>query len=109
MGAEAQHESSGSSAPDSSGGGNAPAMSWTQPARQNSGQAQLFESQGSQASPPAPAPVHEAAPQPAAAPQQAAAPQPAAAPPAGSEPPKQVVWSSAPVTETWHSDARRDE
>ncbi len=102
----AERESFESTAPDNSGAENAPAMSWTQPARQNSGQAQLFESQGSQSSPPAAAP----APQPADAPQPAAqpGPQPAAAP-EGSAPPKQVVWSSAPVTETWHSDARRDE
>jgi ribonuclease E len=116
MGGEAQRESFGSPPPDNSGGGNTPAMSWTQPARQNSGQAQLFESQGSQASPPAaaPAPAQEAAPpraapQPTAAPYEAAAPQPGAAQPEGSAPPKQVVWSSAPVTDTWHSDVRRDE
>ena len=91
MGGETQRESV---APTESGdAGNGPAMSWTQPARQNTGQAQLFEPPARTAEPTAPAPS-------------ASPPPPASAPPA---PPPQVVWSSAPVTETWHSDTRRDE
>ena len=100
MGGESPRESV---APTESGdGGNGPAMSWTQPARQNTGQAQLFEPPARTAEPMAPAPsVSPPPPPPASA--------PAAAPSQAAPPPPQVVWSSAPVTETWHSDPRRDE
>jgi ribonuclease E len=79
------------------GGGGEPAMSWTQPARPASNQAQLFD-----------------APSPAAA----AAPASSSAPSAGSsggaavhvEPsPSKVVWSSSATPGSWHSDARREE
>ena len=115
-GSEPPHESFDSSAPDS-GAGNGPAMSWTQPARQNTGQAQLFETPAApvRAEPMAPVPQASPASPPSLPPsaptapvQQATAP-PAAALPQAESPPKQVVWSSAPLTETWHSDARRDE
>ena len=74
---------------DSGNAGNGPAMSWTQPARQNVGQAQLFE--------------------PPARPAEPAVPAPSASPSPSPQPTPQVVWSSAPATETWHSDAHRDE
>ncbi len=62
------------SPPENSDQGNGPAMSWTQPARQNAGQAQLFE-------PPAP-PARPAAAPGAGAAGSAPRPQPAAPPPA---------------------------
>jgi ribonuclease E len=94
------------------GGGHAggePAMSWTQPARQGTGQAQLnlgaFES--------APAREPQSAPPPTAPAPPAAAPAPTPKPsPALSTPPTaapQVVWSSAPEPTSWHSDVREDE
>ena len=101
--AEAPRESNGSPMQEG-GAGSGPAMSWTQPARQNTAQAQLFEPAAPQASrDTAPAPVHPAAPQspPPAAPE----PTQPASPPAE----KQVVWSSAPTTETWQSGSGRDE
>ncbi len=72
-------------------------MSWTQPARPNTGQAQLFE---------ASSPDRASAGAPASPPPQAAAPvgTPGAAPAAA-----QVVWSSAPVPDSWHTEPRRDE
>ena len=83
--------------------GGEPAMSWTQPVRpnagQNEGQAQLFETAA-----PAP-PVAAPAPPPSAPPANG----PESAANQGAAPAKQVVWSSAPVPDTWHSDARRDE
>ncbi len=79
------------------GGGQEPAMSWTQPARPNTGQAQLFDASAPErASAPTPSP-------PAAQPSG-----PVAAPGAASAPP-QVVWSSAPAPDNWHSEPRRDE
>ena len=86
--------------------GGEPAMSWTQPVRPNAGQsegqAQLFESTA-----PAPAPsVAAPAPPPPSAPP---ANGPGSAADQGAAPAKQVVWTSAPVPDTWHSDARRDE
>ncbi|MDE2220120.1 MAG: Rne/Rng family ribonuclease [Gammaproteobacteria bacterium] len=101
-GADAPREPQASQAPEGSSGG-APAMSWTQPARQSGGQAQLFESQ---VAPAAPAAAPTAAP---ASSQQAAPPGSAPEAPAAAPPPKQVVWSSAPAGDGWHSDTRRDE
>ena len=95
---------------DTGGGtpGNEPAMSWTQPARQGTGQAQLnlgaFEAAPPGAAPPAPPPAVAAPP--AAAPA-SGAPAPAAPTPPASPP--QVVWSSAPEPKSWHSDVRNDE
>jgi hypothetical protein len=78
-------------------------MSWTQPARQSAGQAQLnlgnFEAAPAREAQPAPPP---AAPAPPAA-------VPASAPPAAPATPPQVVWSSAPEPTSWHSDVRNDE
>ncbi len=79
------------------GGGQEPAMSWTQPARPNTGQAQLFEG----ASPERPSAPAVASPAPPSS-SPAAAPGPAPAP-------AQVVWTSAPVPDSWHSEPRRDE
>ena len=73
---------------DAGGEGAPPAMSWTQPARPDTGQAQLFE-------PTTPAAV--AAPSPAV---------PATDEPGGE---KKVVWSSASAPASWHDDGRRDE
>jgi hypothetical protein len=99
---DAPRESNGSPMPES-GAGNGPAMSWTQPARQGTAQAQLFE-------PPVPQPAQDA---PRPSPQQAAPPPPPApaqAQPAAPSEPKQVVWSSAPTsTEPWHGESGRDE
>ncbi len=87
-------------APEPQGGaGQEPAMSWTQPARPSAGQAQLFEAPdaeraGAPATPPS-------APSPAAS----APAAPRAAPPAGG----QVVWSSGPAPDSWHSEPRLDE
>ena len=106
--------------PDSERGGGQPAgepaMSWTQPARQGAGQAQLnlgaFEAGPAREAQPAPPPnapaPPAAAPPPSAAPPSAAPPPaPPAAPPPASAP--QVVWSSAPEPTSWHSDVRNDE
>lgn len=83
---------------DARGSGAAePAMSWTQPARPNTGQAQLFE-----------APAPERASAPAATPPPMSPPGNAAAPSAAPAAP-QVVWSSAPAPDSWHSEPRRDE
>ena len=73
------------------GGGSEPAMSWTQPARPNASQAQLFEASAPDRAPPAPGPQGGTA-----------APNPA--PGAG-----QVVWTSGPAPDSWHSEPRRDE
>jgi hypothetical protein len=70
-------------------------MSWTQPARPNTGQAQLFEAPDRVAPPTAPSPAPGPQGNPAA---------PSAAP--GSS---QVVWSSAPAPDSWHNEPRRDE
>ncbi len=103
--AEAPRESIGPSTQEG-GAGNGPAMSWTQPARQNTAQAQLFEPAASQAAQDAaPAPVHQAAPPPPPLPPAASDPSQAASPSAE----KQVVWSSAPTTDSWQSGPRRDE
>ncbi len=83
---------------ESGGGGGAgaePAMSWTQPARPNTAQAQLFE---------APARAAESAGQ---AP--SASPQPSSAPPSLAPSPQQVVWTSGPAPDSWHTEPRRDE
>ncbi|MBS0388678.1 MAG: Rne/Rng family ribonuclease, partial [Proteobacteria bacterium] len=87
-----------------SGAGGGPAMSWTQPARSSAGQAQLFDAPA-RAEPAMPAPSPAPAPTPPA--QQAAppAPQSETPPPAS----KQVVWSSGPANDSWHSESRRDE
>jgi ribonuclease E len=78
--------------PGAIGGGAEPAMSWTQPARANTAQAQLFE---------------------AAAPERAPAP-PSAPGGTGGAPnptpgPGQVVWTSGPAPDSWHNEPRRDE
>jgi len=94
---DAPRESNGSSMQEG-GAGSGPAMSWTQPARQSTAQAQLFE----------PAAPKDATPPPA----QQAAPPPPAAPtqPAAVPAPKQVVWSSTPSgADSWHSESQRDE
>ena len=84
--------------PQESGAGGEPAMSWTQPARQNAGQAQLFEAA-------TPSPIVTAPPPPPAA---ASGPGTVEAPGASPEP-KKVVWTSAPPTENWDAGLRRDE
>jgi ribonuclease E len=78
-----------------SAGGSEPAMSWTQPARPNTGQAQLFE-----------APPHSAEPTP---PPPATSPPGSAAAPSPAPGSSQVVWTSAPAPDSWHSEPRRDE
>jgi len=82
--------------------GNEPTMSWTQPARQGAGQAQLnlgaFDAGQAGEGQPAPPPAPAAPP----------AAMPAAAPTAPAGPAK-VVWSSAPEPNSWHSDVRNDE
>jgi ribonuclease E len=99
------NEDAGGGASDRSGGHPAgePAMSWTQPARQGTGQTQLnldaFEA--------VPAREPQAAPPPNAPAPPAATPTPA--PPAPPATAPQVVWSSAPEPSSWHSDARDDE
>jgi len=69
--------------------GSEPAMSWTQPSRPTTGQAQLFEG-------PAPDRAREPA---------------AAAPPSPSPEPSrsEVVWSSGPAQDSWHSEPRLEE
>ena len=81
------------------GAGSEPAMSWTQPARPNAGQAQLFE---------AAAPSPAVTPPPQSSSPAANIPGPADVP-GGSPEPKKVVWTSAPAFESLDSGPRRDE
>ena len=87
------------------GGGQEPAMSWTQPARPNTGQAQLFEASAAErASAPSPSPSPSPLPSPPPT-----APSGVGAAPSTSGAPPQVVWSSAPAPDNWHSEPRGDE
>ena len=77
------------------GGSSEPAMSWTQPARANTGQAQLFD-----AAAPERTAERSAAP---------ASPSGGNAPPSPAPAAPQVVWSSGPAADSWHSEPRLDE
>jgi hypothetical protein len=92
-----------------------PAMSWTQPAGQGAGQAQLnlgaFEAAPAREAQPTP-PPHAPTPPPVSSTPPPVTAKPPAAEPAPAAPPAtapQVVWSSAPEPTSWHSDVRHDE
>ena len=93
-GAQDNGEQASGPADAAGGAGGEPAMSWTQPARPTTGQAQLFE-----------APAGDRAREPAAASEHSQG----SPPPTSSSSASQVVWSSGPAPDSWHSEARRDE